>query len=56
MMYEVEFIKVETGELHKQDIQAIDWRNAVSECFSLQHVLRERHGGNWKFLRLELVG
>ena len=34
MMYEVEFIKVETGELHKQDIQAIDWRNAVSECFS----------------------
>jgi hypothetical protein len=54
--YQVEFFMEETGQMHKEIRKAIDWREVASYCFQLQHTLRERHGGNWKFLKLQMVG
>jgi hypothetical protein len=54
--YQIEFYKEENGEFHKEIRKAVDWREVASYCFELQHTLRERRGGNWKFLRLQMVG
>ena len=54
--YQIEFFKEETGEMHKEIRKSIDWREIASYCFQLQHSLRERRGGNWKFLKLQMVG
>lgn len=54
-MFEVEFVKMETGELHKEIVENPDWKSAASYCFKLQNVLREQRGGNWKFLKLECI-
>lgn len=54
--YQIEFCKTETGELHKEIRKSIDWREVASYCSHLQHSLREKRGGTWKFLRLQMVG
>lgn len=56
MMYEIEFLKVETSEKVVEQLSTLDWREAASYAYKMQHTLREKRGGNWKFLRLELVG
>ena len=55
VMFEVEFLNGKTGEFKKFQFNNIDWRSVASECFRLQHVLREKHGGKWTFLRMEWV-
>ena len=55
-MYEVEFVNSKTGVFKKFQIKHFDWRSAASECFGLQHTLRERYGGTWTFLRLQWLG
>lgn len=55
MMYEVEFVKSETGEIQKQTYSVPDWRDAAHEAFKFQHNLREKFGGTWKFTKLYVV-
>ena len=55
-MFQVEFVNGKSGELKVFKYNDPDWRSVASECFKLQHVLREKHGGNWTFLKLQWVG